>query len=139
MAHAEMLSRSFPLALGLLARGHSVTHFYMRLGLIPLPAKRGCGYSHPNLFDVLAEKITWGESSLGLAQVRHRVGLPRRMPYWRLDRDPARLWWPILCAWSPSVVPSSSDGRPHVHVTGWYFFDINMLYTPYDDFYERSR
>jgi sterol 3beta-glucosyltransferase len=85
------------------------------------------------LTHILAKKISWWGSGLGFAQIRRRVGLPKRKLYWPFDEDPAHLRTPILCAWSPSVIPPSSDWPPLVHVTGWYFFDSNVAYTPTED------
>jgi len=82
------------------------------------------------LTHILAEKISRGGGRLGFAQIRRRAGLPKRKLYWPFDKDPAHPRTPILCAWSPSVIPPSSDWPPHVHVPGWYFFDANVTYTP---------
>lgn len=79
---------------------------------------------------VLSQKITWWGSRLGFEQVRRRAGLPKRKLYSPFDSDPARPRTPILCAWSPGVIPPSSDWLPHVHVTGWYFPDPNGHYIP---------
>lgn len=76
----------------------------------------------------LSEKITWWTSQIGFEQVRRRAGLLKRKLYWPFDDDPLRLRTPILCAWSPSVLPASSDWFPRVHVTGYYFFPLNKSY-----------
>jgi sterol 3beta-glucosyltransferase len=73
----------------------------------------------------LSEKITWWTSQVGFERVRHRAGLPKRKLYWPFRDDPIRPRTPILCAWSPSVLPASIDWTPRVHVTGHYFFHRN--------------
>ena len=74
--------------------------------------------------------ITWWGSKSGFEQVRRRAGLPKRKLFWPFDDNPPRLRTPILCAWSPGILPPSSDWPPHVHVTGYYFFPINNSYQP---------
>jgi len=56
--------------------------------------------------------------------------LPQRKLYWPFDNDPPHLRTPILCAWSPSVLPASSDWPTRVHVTGYYFHSPNHSYQP---------
>ncbi len=75
-------------------------------------------------------KITELTSSLGFEQVRRRAGLPKRKLYSPFRDSPLRLRTPILCAWSPSLIPPSSDWSPRVHVTGYYFFPHDDSYTP---------
>lgn len=79
---------------------------------------------------VMSQKISWWGSRFGFEQVRRRAGLPKRKLYSPFDTDPVRPRTPILCAWSPSVIPPSDDWPPHVHVTGWYFSDPNEHYSP---------
>jgi sterol 3beta-glucosyltransferase len=75
-------------------------------------------------------KITWWTSRIGFERVRQHAGLPRRKLYWPFDDGPLRPRTPILCAWSPNVLPASSDWPPRVHVTGYYFFPANNSYRP---------
>ena len=75
-------------------------------------------------------KLTWWTSCIGFERVRRRTGLPKRKLYWPFDYDPLRPLTPILCAWSPSVLPSSNDWPPSVHVTGYYFFRLDNSYQP---------
>ena len=81
----------------------------------------------------MAAKISWWGSRLGFEQVRRRAGFQKRRLYWPFEKDPARPRTPILCAWSPSIIPPSSDWPDHVTVTGWYYFDSNEHYTPSTD------
>jgi sterol 3beta-glucosyltransferase len=85
------------------------------------------------LTHTMSTKLTWWGSRLGFEQVRRRAGLPKRKLYWPFDENPARPRTPILCAWSPSVIPVSSGWPQHVAVTGWYFFDANDKYSPSAD------
>jgi len=75
-------------------------------------------------------KITELTSSLGFEQVRRRAGLPKRKLYSPFKHSPPRPRTPILCAWSPSLIPPSSDWHPRVHVTGYYFFPYSDSYAP---------
>jgi len=79
---------------------------------------------------LISQKITWWTSKSGFEQVRRRAGLPKRKLYWPFDDDPPHLRTPILCAWSPSVIPPSGDWSPRVHVTGYYFSSTNTTYEP---------
>jgi hypothetical protein len=56
-----------------------------------------------------SQKITWWTSSIRFEQVRRRAGLPKRKLYFPFDDDPLRPPTPILCAWSPSLLPPSND------------------------------
>jgi sterol 3beta-glucosyltransferase len=86
--------------------------------------------SFNRLTHIITQRITWLTSKYGFEQVRRGAGLPRRKLYWPFDHDPLRPQTPILCAWSPSVLPASSDWPAHVHVTGYYFFSPNDSYQP---------
>jgi len=91
----------------------------------------GFGFAPLNrLTHVMSQKIaSWG-SKFGFEQVRRRAGLPKRKLYSPFDDDPLRPPTPVLCAWSPSLIPPSRDWPLHVHVTGWYFMDPNREYSP---------
>ena len=78
----------------------------------------------------LSEKITWWTSQIGFECVRRRARLPKRKLYWPFDEDPLRPRTPILCAWSPNVLPVSSDWPPYTRVTGYYFSPVNNSYQP---------
>ncbi|RPJ23431.1 MAG: glycosyltransferase [Chloroflexi bacterium] len=77
-----------------------------------------------------SEKITWWTSQIGFERVRRGAGLAKRKLCWPFDDDPLRPRTPILCAWSPNILPASSDWPSHVHVTGYYFFPLNDTYQP---------
>lgn len=81
----------------------------------------------------LSQKITWWGARFGFEQVRRRAGFDKRKLYFPFDDDPVRPPTPILCAWSPGVLPPSSDWKPNVHVTGYFFFDSGHSYQPSDD------
>jgi UDP:flavonoid glycosyltransferase YjiC (YdhE family) len=78
-------------------------------------------------------RLTWWTSRFGFERVRQHAGLPRRKLYWPFAGDRRRARTPILCAWSPSVLPASSDWPPNVHVTGYYFLAPNKPYQPPGD------
>ena len=79
---------------------------------------------------LVLQKIVRWISVFGFEQVRRRGGLPNRKLYFPFDNDPLRPPTPILCAWSPSILPPSSDWTADVHVTGYFFFDTNNSYNP---------
>ncbi len=79
---------------------------------------------------IASSKITWFTSRIGFEQVRRKAGLPKRKLFWPFDDNPLRLRTPILCAWSPSILPASSDWSPRVHVTGYLFFPLDESYSP---------
>jgi sterol 3beta-glucosyltransferase len=81
----------------------------------------------------LSQTITWWSSKVGFEQVSRRAGLSKRKLYWPFEEDPFRPRTPILCAWSPSVIPPSADWPPRVHVTGYYFFPLTGDYEPPDE------
>lgn len=82
------------------------------------------------LSHVASSKITWLTSRMGYEQVRRKAGLPKRKLFWPFDDNPPRLRTPILCTWSPSILPASSDWLPRVHVTGYFFFPLDVSYSP---------
>lgn len=82
------------------------------------------------LTHTLSMHITMLTSRFGFDQVRRRAGLPKRKLYHPFKDDPPRLRTPILCAWSPSLLPPSSDWDSRVHVTGYYFLPENKSYSP---------
>jgi sterol 3beta-glucosyltransferase len=82
------------------------------------------------LTHVVSKKITWWTSKFGFEQIRRRARLPKRKLYFPFDDDPLRPPTPILCAWSPSLIPPSSDWNSNIHVTGYYFFDLDASYQP---------
>jgi sterol 3beta-glucosyltransferase len=75
-------------------------------------------------------KLTWWTSYIGFERVRRRAEFPKRKLYWPFHHDRLRPTAPILCAWSPSVLPASSDWPPQVHITGYYFFPLDISYRP---------
>ena len=77
-----------------------------------------------------SSKITWWTYRIGFECVRRRAGFPKRQLYWPFDHDPFCHRTPILCAWSPNVLPASNDWPPRVHVNGYYFFSRNNSYRP---------
>jgi len=85
------------------------------------------------LTHTISKQITWWTSLFGFEQVRRRAGLPKRKLYFPFADDPLRPPTPILCAWSPSVLPPSSDWTGNIHVTGYYFFDVDRSYHPPDE------
>ncbi len=84
-----------------------------------------------NYFTHLAgQKIIWWLSLFGFDQIRRRTGLPKRKLYFPFDKDPLRLPTPILCAWSPGILPPSKEWSTNVHVMGYFFSDESKDYHP---------
>ncbi len=82
------------------------------------------------LSHVASSKITWLTSRIGFEQVRRKAGLPKRKLFWPFDDNPPRLRTPVLCAWSPSIIPASRDWLSRTHVTGYFFFPFDQSYSP---------
>lgn len=78
----------------------------------------------------ISNRITFWTSKAGYEQVRHQAEFPKRKLYSPFDKDSLRPPTPILCAWSPSVLPPSYDWSSNVHVTGYLFGNPDMDYVP---------
>lgn len=75
-------------------------------------------------------KISDWAAKFGYEQVRRRAGLPKRKLYSPFHKDRFRPLTPILCAWSPRVIPPSGDWPSHIHVTGYLFDEHDPTYQP---------
>ena len=76
-----------------------------------------------------SEWLSWRAFRPGLQAQRRRLGLsglPRRRP----SRWPLETRAPILYGFSPTVVPVPADWPPDVHVTGYWFRDLDPDWTP---------
>lgn len=82
------------------------------------------------LTHVISKKVAWWTSVFGFEQVRRYAGLRKRKLYFPFDNDSLRPPTPILCAWSPSLLPASSEWGSNVYVTGYWFFDNTESYRP---------
>lgn len=82
------------------------------------------------LSHILSAQITWWTSRSGFEQVRRKAGFAKRKLSWPFEDNPPRLRTPILNAWSPVILPSSSDWPSRVHTTGYYFFPLDESYKP---------
>lgn len=138
--NADLIIHTFAHAVGAhtLAREKNIPDIHIQTfpmftptGDYPNISLPNLGYRFLNrLTHTVSLKITELTSSLGFEQVRRRAGLPKRKLYSPFKDSPPRLRTPILCAWSPSLIPPSNDWSPRVHVTGYYFFPYNDSYIP---------
>lgn len=78
----------------------------------------------------ISRRITVWSARIGFEQVRRRANLSKRKLYSPFDDDPLRPRTPILCAWSPSVLPPSKDWKSNIHITGYLFDDSYASYEP---------
>jgi UDP:flavonoid glycosyltransferase YjiC (YdhE family) len=78
----------------------------------------------------LTRMITVWSSKFGFEHVRRRGELPKRKLYSPFDDDPTRPPTPILCAWSPRILPPSSDWSSNFQLTGYFFDDSYINYQP---------
>ena len=134
-ADADLIVHTFAHAVGAhtLAREMNIPDVHVQLFPMFTPTGDYPNVTMPDLkiralnrlTHLLSNKIMWWTSSFGYEQVRRRAGLPKRKLYSPFDVDPLRPTTPILCAWSPSILPPSKEWPSHVHVTGYYFFDAN--------------
>ena len=137
---ADLIIHTFTHTVGAhtLAREKNIPDLHIQLFPMFTPTGDYPNIAMPNLglrmfnriSHVVSSKISWFTSRRGFEQVRRKAQLPKRKLFWPFDDNPPRLRTPILCAWSPSILPPSSDWTPRVHVTGYYFFPINDLYHP---------
>lgn len=137
---ADLIIHTFTHAVGAhtLAREKNIPDVYIDLFPMFVPTGDYPNISLPdfgsrayNRFTHIASaQISWITSKLGFEQIRRRAGLPKRKLYFPFKDSPPRPRTPILCAWSPSLIPPSSDWSPHVHITGYYFLPRDDAYTP---------
>lgn len=97
---------------------------YPNVTLPDLPLRALNRFTH-----LLSAKIAWWMARSGFARIRRRAGGEPRRLYWPFEDHPLRARTPILCAWSPSVLPASQDWPARTHVTG-YFFANHRPYRP---------
>jgi sterol 3beta-glucosyltransferase len=137
---ADLIIHTFAHAVGAhtLAREKNIPDIHIQTFPMFAPTGDYPNVTMPNLGNrflnrlthTLSMQITMLTSRFGFDQVRRRAGLPKRKLYHPFKDDPPRLRTPILCAWSPSLLPPSSDWDSRVHVTGYYFFPENDSYSP---------
>lgn len=138
--NADLIIHTFAHAVGAhtLAREKNIPDIHIQTFPMFAPTGDYPNISLPNLHNrflnrlthAISLRITELTSSIGFEQVRRRAGLPKRKLYSPFRDSPPRPRTPILCAWSPSIIPPSSDWNPHVHVTGYYFLPENKSYSP---------
>ncbi len=137
---ADLIIHTFTHAVGAhtLAREKNIPDIHIQTFPVFTPTGDYPNIAMPNLgvralnrlSHVASSKITWLTSRMGFEQVRRKAGLPKRKLFWPFDDNPPRLRTPILCAWSPSILPASSDWPPRVHVTGYFFLPLDESYSP---------
>lgn len=79
---------------------------------------------------IMSSKFAWWSAKSGFEKVRRRAELPKRKLFWPFEDNPSRPRTPILCAWSPGIIPPSSDWSTRVHVIGYFFFPPDESYVP---------
>jgi len=137
---AELIIHTFMHAVGAhtLAREKNIPDIHIQLFPMFTPTGDYPNVSLPNLkirsinrwTHKLSHHIAFWTSQFGYEQVRRRLRLPRRKLYSPFGRNSHRPPTPILCAWSPSVIPPSSDWSRNVHVTGYLFGEFDDGYQP---------
>lgn len=136
---ADLILHTFTHAVGAhsFARAHDIpdlhiqtfpvftpTGDYPNVTLPDLPSRALNRWTHR-----FSAKITWWMARAGFARIRRRAGLGQLPLYWPFEDHPHRPRTPILCAWSPAVLPASQDWPARTHVTG-YFFAPDRPYQP---------
>lgn len=137
---ADLIVHTFMHAVGAhtLAREKNIPDVHVQLFPMFTPTGDYPNISLPNLkirflnrlTHILSHRIVFWTSRAGYEQVRRRAGIPKRKLYSPFNYDSRRSQTPILCAWSPSVLPASSDWRSNIHVTGYLFGDADDAYQP---------
>ncbi|KXP01472.1 glycosyltransferase [Tsukamurella pseudospumae] len=67
-----------------------------------------------------------------VAELRRDLGLPKRSAR-ALRHDRSHAQWPILCGWSPSVLPRPADWRPGIEVVGSWWSPTPRNWSPSPD------
>jgi sterol 3beta-glucosyltransferase len=137
---ADLIIHTFTHAVGAhtLAREKNIPDIHVQLFPMFTPTGDYPNVSLPDLKVGLPNRSTHKiallisicSAKLGFEQVRRRAGLVKRVLYSPFEDSLFRSRTPILCAWSRSVVPASSDWPPRTHVTGYYFLPPNNSYRP---------
>lgn len=137
---ADLIIHSFAHAIGAhsLAREKNIPDIHVQTFPMFTPTGDYPNVTMPNirnhfinhLTHISSARIFFLSAKVGFEYVRRKAGLPKRKLLFPFDENPPRLRTPILCAWSPTFLPPSSDFAPRVHVTGYYFFPLNDLYSP---------
>jgi len=135
---ADLIIHTFTHAVGAhtLAREKNIPDVYVDFFPMFVPTGDYPNISLPNFGSraynrfthIASAQISWITSQLGFEQIRRRAGLPKRKLYFPFKDSPPRPRTPILCAWSPSLIPPSSDWHSRVHVTGYYFLPLGDSY-----------
>ncbi len=79
---------------------------------------------------IFSARTFYLSAKLGFEYIRRKAKLPKRKLFFPFDKNPPfdklrtapHFQTPILCAWSPTFLPPSSDSAPRVHVTGYFYF-----------------
>lgn len=83
----------------------------------------------------LAVQAFWfgGNSGYGTARrANPDVGYPKKL-YWPFDKSqPIGRRTPLLCAYSPSILPRPDDWPEHAHVTGYFFLEDENYQPPHE-------
>jgi len=81
----------------------------------------------------LATQAFWLGGNTGYGPARRAnpdIPYPKKL-YWPFDKSrPPHLRTPLLCAYSPIILPRPSDWDEHVHVTGYFFLDEENYQPP---------
>jgi sterol 3beta-glucosyltransferase len=138
--NADLIIHTFAHAVGAhtLAREKNIPDIHIQTFPMFTPTGDYPNVTMPNLRNrflnrlthTLSMQITMLTSRFGFDQVRRRAGLPKRKLYHPFKDDAPHLRTPILCAWSPNLLPPSSDWDSRVHITGYYFFPEDKFYAP---------
>ena len=78
----------------------------------------------------LSQTFTWWSSKFGFEQVQCRGALTNHKLYWPFAADRQRPSTPILCEWSPTILPASNDWPLNVHLTGYFFLPVEKAFEP---------
>jgi sterol 3beta-glucosyltransferase len=79
----------------------------------------------------LATQIFWYGGNSGYGRVRKAMpGTFPRKPTWPFRQTPERPRTPMLCAWSPTVIPVQPEWNDDVRVTGYWTLNDESGYQP---------
>lgn len=139
--NADLIIHTFAHAVGAhtLARQKNIPDIHVQTFPMFLPTGDYPNVTLPNfhnrfinrLSHLIAIQTSILTAKIGFEQVRRKANLPKQKLFSPFDKKTPRSLTPILCAWSPSILPASTDwSHPYAHVTGYFFFSENNSYRP---------
>lgn len=104
------------------------TRAYPSFALPPLPFATG-GFLNRASYHLARQMMWQGFRAADRRARRDVLDLPPA-PFWGPFDAPCLQDMPVLCGYSPSVLPKPPDWGDEMHVTGYWFLDPDEVWTP---------